>query len=354
MHIVLVGMNYRSAPVEIRERLAFRREQLADALATLRGRVGLHEAAILSTCNRIEIYAGVPTLDGTIDRLQQFLSAHSHLALDGLVPQLYCYTEPHSIRHLFSVTSGLDSMVLGEAEILYQVKHAYQWAKEHGATGKALNTLFQRALNTAKAVRSQTAIGHGATSVGSVAVELAEKIFGRLSQASVLLIGAGTLGELTLTRLVDRGVTRLHIMNRSPDRAAGLAAGYGATPQPFNELAASLQQVDIIITSTNAPSAIIARAEVAAAMRLRHQHPLCLIDLGVPRNIDPAVSRLENVYLFNIDDLQGLVAHSHEQRQQALGQSQAIIEEKVDRFLDWWREELSPCDPSSLGPVAAP
>ena len=339
MHIVLVGLNHRSAPIELRERFAFRRDQLPGTLARLRNHVGLQEAAILSTCNRVEIYAAVPELNGTVARLHRFLSEHGGIELPGLAPRLYSYTEPQSIHHLFAVTSGLDSMVLGEGEILHQVKRAYEWARDAGATGKLFNALFQRALNAAKSVRSQTAIGRGCTSIGAVSVELSGKIFGSLSGAAVLLIGAGKIGELTLKRLTERGVRRIRIMNRSLPRAEDLAAKYQARPVGLSDLAAQLRDADIIITSTSAPSVLLAREEVAAAMRERHQRPMCIVDLGVPRNVEPAVATLENVYLFDVDDLQGLVNHSHQERLQALGESQAIIDRKVDRFLSWWQSE---------------
>lgn len=354
MHILLVGLNHRSAPVELRERLAFNRAQLPQLLARLRQDVGLEEAAILSTCNRVEIYGGVRELNGTLDRLHRFLSEHGQLEPDRLAGRLYSYTEPQSIQHLFAVASGLDSMVLGESEILHQVKHAYEWAKDSGATGKVFNVLFQRALNTAKAVRSQTGIALGSTSIGSVAVELAEKIFGDLSPATVLLIGAGKIGEQTIRRLSDRGVKALRILNRSPERAVSLAEAYHALPILFDQLAEQLLQADIVISSTSAASWLLDRAAVGEAMRHRRQRPLCLVDLGVPRNIDPAVGGLENVYLFNIDDLQGLVEHYHQERRQALEHSQAIVDRKVERFLSWWQAEAVTCVPSCSGPAAAP
>lgn len=338
-HILVVGLNHRSAPVEFRERLAFRREQLADAFARLRTEVGLREAAILSTCNRVEIYGSVPELGGTVDRLHRFLSEHGGVELHGLSAKLYTYTEPQSVQHLFAVASGVDSMVLGEGEILHQVKHAYEWAKDHGATGKVLHVLFQRALNAAKAVRSQTAIGRGHTSVGSVAIELAEKIFGGFSRATVLLIGAGEIGALTLKRLAARGVGEVRIMNRSSERAVRLAGEHGVDLLPLERLATQLEQVDIVISATSASGYLLQRPQVAAAMHARHQRPLCLVDLGVPRNVDPAVGTLENVYRFDVDDLQGLVNHSHQERQAALGESQGILERKADRFLEWWRLE---------------
>ncbi len=346
MHIVVVGVNHRSAPVEVRERLAFRQEDLPRAFSALREQAGLEEAAILSTCNRVEIYAGVPELDGAKDRLQRFLSEYSGLGADHLGQQLYHLTEPGSIRHLFSVASGLDSMVLGEAEILSQVKHAYEWAKGSGATGKVFNVLFQRALNTAKAVRTQTGISRGATSIGSVAIELAGKIFGDLSKATVLLVGAGKVGELTLGRLKDRGVREARIINRSIERAARLAADYQASAMGFDALPRQLVDADIVITSTSAPGYIMTRSDIAEAMRMRHQRPLCLVDLGVPRNIEPSAGGFDNVYVFNIDDLQGLVEHSHQERAQAITASQAIIDRKVELFLSWRREEAAPCVPS--------
>ena len=351
MHIVLVGLNHRSAPVELRERLAFPKDRLPEAVARPREH-GLQETGILSTCNRVEIYAGVPELDGHIARLQQFLSDHGGVELARLSPSLYSYTQPQSIHHLFSVASGLDSMVLGEGEILHQVKHAYEWAKAHGATGKVLNVLFQRALNTAKTVRTQTGIGRGCRSVGSVSVELSEKIFGQLSGASVLLIGAGKIGEMTLKRLSDRGARQVRVANRSLDRAAALASGYQAVPVPLEELKAQLLEADIVISSTSAPSYLLSRADIAATMHQRRQRPLCLVDLGVPRNIEPSAGELENVYLFDVDDLQGLVEHSHQERQQAVAHSQVIIDQKVEGFLSWWREEVVSCAPSSSGPAA--
>lgn len=355
MHIVLVGLNHKSAPIELRERLAIPQEALPRVLGRLREEVGLREAAVLSTCNRVEIYGRAPELDGTMRRLQQFLSAYANVEQpETLTSCLYSWAEPHSIRHLFAVTSGLDSMVLGESEILQQVKRAYESAKDHGATGKTLNALFQRALNTAKEVRTHTGIGRGCTSVGTVSVELAEKIFGHLSGAAVLLIGAGKIGELTLEHVATRGVRSIRMMNRSFERAAHLAETYHAAAVPLESLDAELRDADIVISSTSAPAYLLTRLEVAAAMRQRHQRPLCLVDLGVPRNIDPAAGALENVYLFDIDDLQGLVHHSLSEREQAMTASQAIIDRKVDRFLSWWHEEVTGCVPSSLGPAAAP
>ena len=354
MHLLLVGLNHRSAPIELRERLAFRREQLPQTFSTLQ-QIGLREAAVLSTCNRVEIYGVVPELDGTVDRLHEFLCAHSGLSAHALTDRLYSYVDGQSVRHLFSVASGLDSMVLGEAEILSQVKQAYELARACGVTGKALNALFQRALNTAKAVRTETAIGRGCTSVGAASVELAGKIFQRLTDTTVLLIGAGKVGGLTLKRLTERGVREIRIMNRSADRADALASEHGARTVRFEELPAQLQQADIVISSTSAPSYLVTAAEVESALRARRQAALCLIDLGVPRNIDPAVGSLENAYLFDVDSLQALVARDNEKRQHAVVQGRQIISRKAELFLSWWQEEIIACAlPSALAHAEVP
>lgn len=341
MYIIVVGVNHRSAPIEIRERLAFSREALPEVFEQLHGVVGLPEVTVLSTCNRVEIYAVVPELNGTIERLHGFLGRYGQMDPTLLAPCLYDYTQPQSVEHLFAVSSGLDSMVLGEHEILCQVKHAYEWAREAGATGKVLNALFQRAMNTAKAVRTQTAIGEGHVSIGSVAVDLAEKIFGRMSAQVVLLVGAGANGELALRRLVDRGAQQVRVLNRSLERAQALARIYGGIPLQMKALDEELRRADILISSVGGGGRLLDRSHVAWAMQQRCQRPLCLIDLGVPRNLDPEVATMENVYLFNIDDLQDLVARIRHQRQAAVAESRRILDEKVQWFLRWLREECA-------------
>lgn len=353
MHLVVIGLNHQSAPLDVRERLAFSSEQVPAALSRLREELGLQEAAILSTCNRVEIYGTLSSQDGALVRLQEFLSRHGGLPSGELTPRLYSAWDSHSVRHLFRVASGLDSMVLGEAEILQQVKAAYETARLQGAVGKTFNSLFQRALNTAKAVRSQTALGRGGRSVGSVAVELAHKIFGHLAGTTVLLIGAGKIGELTLRRLADRGVQRVRVMNRSLERAAALAAQYTASAVPLEHLAMELLDADIVVTSTSAPGHLLTSAEMAQTMRARHQRPLCVVDLGVPRNVEPSVGTLENVYLFDVDDLKGLLDHHHRERQAAAASADVIVDQKVAQFVSWWETEVQRCEPSSSALAAA-
>jgi glutamyl-tRNA reductase len=339
MHIFVIGVNHQSAPVALRERLAFRSEDLPAVFSQLRQEAGVQESAILSTCNRVEIYARVPDTHQTPEQLQMFLSRRACIDAALLGASVYRYAEPHSVQHLFSVASGLDSMVLGEGEILGQVKHAYACAKTHGGTGRVLNALFQKAINAAKAVRTQTGIGRGHASVGTVAVDLAEKIFGTLRSQLVLLAGAGEIGELTLKHLLSRGVSQVRVINRTAGRARDLAAAYGALAANWETMSQQLVEADIVIASTASAQPVLGLAAVAAAMRSRHQRPLCLVDLGVPRNIEPSAGELENVYLFNIDDLKGLVAQSVRRRQAAVNQSRAIIDRKVEHFLSWWRSD---------------
>ncbi len=300
MHILVVGLNHRSAPVELRERLAFQSERIPAAFATLRNEVGVGETVILSTCNRVEIYAAVEEPGCAIDGLHRFLSAHGAVAPSKLSGRLYTYTEPHSIHHLFAVASGLDSMVLGEGEILQQVKLAYERARACGATGKLFNALFQRALNTAKAVRTQTAIGQGSLSIGTVAVQLAEHVVPQLADASVMLLGAGKIGEVTLQHLTRRGVRHVRVMTRSFDHAVRLAAPYDASALPWQPLAPHLADIDILISATSAPGLVLSRSQAVGALHGRGERPLCLIDLGVPRNLDPDLGTLERVHLFDI------------------------------------------------------
>ena len=354
MHIVVVGLSHQSAPIALREKLAFRREDLPKVFARLRDDYAIKESAVLSTCNRVEIYARTSHPEQAGERLTDFLTEWSRVPHQELVPHLYRFPDPRSVQHLFAVASGLESMILGENEILGQVKHAYEWAKTDGATGKVFNVLFQKAINAAKDVRTQTAIGRGHASVGSVAVDLARKIFGRLHAHRVLLVGAGKIGELTLKHLVEERVAGVCILNRTAEKAERLAQASGATTRPLAELEASLIESDIVITSASVSGALLTAAQVGAVMRQRHQRPLCIVDLGVPRNVDAAVGRLENVYLFDVDDLQGLVKRSIQSRAAAVAESRAILERKTALFLAWWKEEASACDPWSSARVAVP
>ncbi len=347
MDILVVGVNYRTAPIELRERVAFRAEHLAQAYAELQQDTGLPEALILSTCNRVEVYAGAPASGDVASRLVSFLRSHGAFLEGEGQDSFYAYEEAQAVRHLFRVASGLDSMVLGEAEILHQVKQAYERAKGHGATGKVLNALFQKALNAGKAVRTHTAIGRGGMSVGTVAIELAQKIFGELRPYTVLLLGAGKVSEMTLKRLIARGASRVRIANRSAERADLLATRYGGERVALDALEDQLVEADIVIASCSVERPLLTGERIQRLMPRRHHRPLCLIDLGVPRNIESSVGQAENIYLFDIDDLQDLVAHHHGQRQQAAGEAQRIIDSKVRHFLAWRQQERGAFIPSA-------
>lgn len=337
MRIVTVGLNHRTAPVDIRERLAFPDGRLGEALRLLREQTPLMEGVILSTCNRVEIYGVVEAVDGTVGRITEFLGRYHAVPREAFAERLYVYEEPESIRHLFHVASGLDSMVVGESEILGQVKGAYAAAHRERATGKVLNALFQRSFQAAKHVRTDTAIGAGWTSIGSVAVELASRIFEDLPTKRAMIIGAGAMGEVTLQHLQHRGVRSTFVSSRHWDRAVAAAARVGGEAIRFGELAAHLPQVDIVISCTAAPRTVIHRAEVLAGMPERHGRPLFLIDLAVPRDIDPSVNELENVYLYDIDDLTKVADTTRADRARQAERATVMIQRRVEAFMQWFR-----------------
>ncbi|HOC56494.1 MAG TPA: glutamyl-tRNA reductase [Verrucomicrobiota bacterium] len=334
MPIVVIGLSHHSAPVAVRERFAFDEAGLPSALESLRGSGAADEAVILSTCNRVEIYAATPMEPSrAFAALREFLVA-SQDCHDQLAGELYALSEPQSVQHLFRVACGLDSMVLGETEVLGQLKRAYDLALQHGHTGARLNKAFQRAFNVAKRIRTETGIQRGSVSVGSVAVELAQKVFSRLSDRDVLVVGAGDTSEKTARALVSRGARSLAVANRSHDKALALAHELGGRAVPFGDWTGEFARVDIVITSTSAPHYILDRARLAPLLKARRNRPLLLIDLAVPRDIEPEVNFLENVYLYNIDDLQTIADDYLKQRQQEVARCEQIIREKAQAVLE--------------------
>ncbi len=329
MPIVVLGISHRTAPVEVRERFALAEAALPEILRQVRETAGADEAVILSTCNRVEIYTSTNG-DGRelLARLKSFLRDYKNQPAmeDGA---FYEMTEPQSIEHLFKVASGLDSMVLGETEILGQLKKAYDLALQHKHTGGRLNKAFQRAFNVAKQIRTETNIQRGATSVAAVAVELAEKIFDAIAERHVMVIGAGETGEKTARALLSRGARSVIVSNRSHERAVALAAELGGRAVHFEEWHKEFADVDIIISSTAAPHYVLDRQKLEPLMRLRENRPLLLVDIAVPRDIDPEVNFLENVYLYNIDDLQSIAADYLKQRQGEIARCEQIIREKA-------------------------
>jgi glutamyl-tRNA reductase len=333
MSVVVIGLSHRSAPVELRERFAFADETIPGALKALRDNGIADEAVILSTCNRVEIYTATPQAPATaFAGLKKFLADH-HAFEGALETEVYTLAEPHSLQHLFKVASGLDSMVIGETEIFGQLKKAYDLAFQNQSTGAKLNKAFQRAFHVAKHIRTETNIQRGSVSVMSAAVELAEKIFSSLAEHEVLVIGAGETGEKTARALQSRGVKKIIVTNRSLERAQALAAELGAQTLPFENCTAGLECVDIVVSSTAAPHHILERMQLEPLLRRRKNRPLLLIDLAVPRDIDPAVNELENVYLYNVDDLQGIANDYLKLRHEEISRCEKIISEKVAALL---------------------
>ncbi len=346
MPFIVIGLSHHSSSVAVRERFAFAEDALPAALEKLRQETGAAEAVVLSTCNRVEIYAVTPAPEReAAARLRQFLMNYHHG--DGaLAEQIYAHGETGGVEHLFKVACGLDSMVLGETEILGQLKKAYDLALRHHHTGARLNRIFQKAFNVAKYIRSETNIQRGSISVGSVAVELAEKIFSSLGEHPVMIIGAGDTSEKTARALVSRGARSLIVSNRSHDRALALASELGGRAIRFEDWPAEFPRIDIVISSTAAPHFILTRATLEGFMKARKNRPLLLIDIAVPRDIDPQSALLENVYLYNIDDLQQIADDYLRQRKDEIARCEAVIRDKA--------RSLLPAAPISLLPGSHP
>ncbi|OGX37831.1 MAG: glutamyl-tRNA reductase [Omnitrophica WOR_2 bacterium RIFCSPHIGHO2_02_FULL_52_10] len=301
---------------------------------------GLKECAVLSTCNRTEIYGACPYLNGQPTDMKRILSQMCEVSFSSVEPHWYVRSFPDCVSHLFRVASGLDSMVVGENEILGQVKEAYEMARLEGATGKILNRLFEKAIHAAKEVRARTGIGRGKASIGSCAVEAAVKIFGgAFSEKTVMIIGAGKMGELTARYFFEKGAHSIFVANRSFERAEELADSFGGEAVRFEALPRMLEQADIVITSTRSPHRMIEKGDIAPIMRRRKNRPLFFIDISVPRNINASVSELENVYLYNIDDFNEGLQTGHRERADCVEACEAILSEKADRFCRWFKKE---------------
>jgi glutamyl-tRNA reductase len=336
MEIVLVGLNHRTAPVEVRERVSFTAEQARRASEELRARGILEETLVLSTCNRSEVY-GVPPESSheCAPGLSSFLSEFHAVRPEVLGVSLYHHYDREAVGHLFRVAAGLDSMMLGEAEILGQVREAYRFAHEHGATGPVLNRLFQGALEVGKRVRTETELGTRPMSVASAGVKLAERIFGKLSERSALVLGAGTISEQVVSQLRDRGIKHLYVMNRSRDRADELVKQHGGEVVGWGEWETSLQLPDVIVSSVATEEPVLRREMIERAMAARGNRALFLMDLGMPRNIDGSVSKLYNVYVYTMDDLSEIVQQNRSARQNEIPRAESIVEDHVGKFLSW-------------------
>jgi glutamyl-tRNA reductase len=336
MEIVLVGLNHRTATVEMRERVAFNPQQARRAADELRSQGILEETLVLSTCNRSELY-GVPpeTAPDSARAMESFLASFHQLSPAELNGCLYRHRDSEAVRHLFRVAAGLDSMLLGEAEILGQVREAYRIALEHGATGPVLNRMFQGALEVGKRVRAETAIGTRPMSIALAGVKLAERIFGNLRGHKALIIGAGTMGEQVVGYIRDRGIARVLVANRSRERAEELAHRVRGEVVDWEGVPRALEVPDMIVSSVAGTDPVLTRPLVERAMAVRSNRALFIIDLGVPRNVESQVGGLYNVYLYNIDDLTEIVDHNKKAREEEIPRAEAIVEEHVAKFEAW-------------------
>lgn len=331
--VMLLGVNHKTAPVEIRERLAFTDDPGAPFRA-LKAIPGCDEFCFLSTCNRVEVIFTSSSGEETERKVRDFLFAGS-MTYDEAGQYVYLHRGEDAIRHLFRVGASLDSMVVGEPQILGQLKQAYKNASEQGCTGVILNRFLHKAFSVAKRVRTETSIGSSAVSISYAAVELARKIFGSLKNKRVMLAGAGEMAELAAQHLMNQGIAEVVVANRTFERAVNLARCFNGKAVAFNELVEQLEHVDILISSTGAPNVILTRDDVKPVMKARRNNPLFLIDIAVPRDLDPELNKLDNVYLYGIDDLNSVVDLNKAERDKEAMRAERIVEEETLKFLLW-------------------
>ncbi|MEQ9619671.1 MAG: glutamyl-tRNA reductase [Deltaproteobacteria bacterium] len=333
--IVVVGLSYKTAPVEIRERFSFTAEEFESALEALFSRDHVEECLILSTCNRVEIYAVSENADICVSNIKKFLSEFHSVPEDSFSPSLYFHLGHMAVRHFYKVASGIDSMVVGEPQILGQIKEAYKIASMKGTAGLILNRLCHSAFFVAKKVRTETGIGSRAVSISYVAVELAKRIFDDLSHRTVMLIGSGEMGELAARNLIKAGIGELIIASRSLDNASSLSEKLNAKPIRYEEILYSLKDVDIVIAATGSPDFIIKAHHVKEALKLRNNEPMFMIDIAVPRDIDPRVEELTDIYLYDIDDLKNVLDENMKNRRESAEKAQEIVSEVEKSFQAW-------------------
>lgn len=335
MHILVVGLNYQTAPVEIRERLTFDPSQLSQAMAALQEKKSILENVILSTCNRTEIYAVVDQLHTGRYYIKEFLADWFSIQQPEFSPYLFIYEQDGAMEHLFNVTCGLNSMVLGETQILGQVRSSFMLAQEQNTVGTVFNQLFKQALTLAKRAHSETEIGANAVSVSYAAVELAKKIFGSLHRKHVLILGAGKMGELAIQHLHANGASKVTVINRTFEKAQTLANRFSGEAKSLAELQCALIEADILISSTGAKDFVITKEMMTDVEKLRKGRPLFMVDIAVPRDLDPALSELESVFLYDIDDLEGIVEANLQERKKAAAEIMLMIEQEIVDFKQW-------------------
>lgn len=335
MHILVVGLNYKTAPVEIREKVSFNPNELDQALKALRERKSILECTIVSTCNRTEVYAVVDQIHTGRYYMKSFLAEWFSVDKNDLNPFLFIREEEIAVEHLFRVAAGLDSMILGETQILGQVRDSFLLAQQEGTTGTIFNQLFKQAITLAKRSHSETEIGENAVSVSYAAVELAKKIFGGLDKKDILIVGAGKMGELTAKHLHSNGVASVHVVNRTFEKASELAMRFQGTAHPMEQLTEVLAGTDIVITSTGSDSYVITKEMVQSILKKRKGRPLFMVDIAVPRDLDPALDELESVFLYDIDDLEGIVEANLAERKKEAEKIEIMIEGEIVAFQSW-------------------
>ncbi|PLT32372.1 glutamyl-tRNA reductase [Bacillus sp. V5-8f] len=335
MHILAVGLNYKTAPVEIREKLSFTEAELADAMKALKNKKSILENVIVSTCNRTEIYVVADQIHTSRYYIKEFLSEWFKIDKEEFSPYLFIYEGEGAIEHLFKVACGLDSMVLGETQILGQVRSSYMVAQEEGTIGTVFNHLFKQALTLSKKAHAETEINANAVSVSYAAVELAKKIFGTLNGKNTLILGAGKMGELAIQNLHSNGADNITVINRTYEKAIALAERFAGRAKRLQELSSALVDTDILITSTGAKDFVITEEMMANVNKLRKGRPIFMVDIAVPRDLDPELAKHENVFLYDIDDLEGIVQANIQERENAAEKISIMIESEIVEFNRW-------------------
>jgi len=335
MNILVIGLNHKTAPIAVREKLAFDGPKLLEALSKLKDYPHIKEHIILSTCNRVEIYAAVDDLDSGVESINNFISEFHGISKDLLNESLYMYKEIDTVRHIYRVGSSLDSMVVGEPQILGQLKDAFDAALKNKTTGVFLNKLMRKSVSVAKRIRTETKIAAMAVSISFAAIELAKKIFEDISTKSFMLIGAGEMAEIAAKHLLNLGVKEVYVTNRTTERAEDLAQEFNGKVILFENFKLELRFSDIVICSTGAPDYILIKEEMHKIMKDRKQKPVFIIDISVPRNIDPLINELDNVYLYDVDNLQGVVDTNIQERAKEAEKAEKIVEEEIGSFTKW-------------------
>jgi glutamyl-tRNA reductase len=335
MNIIVVGLSHKTAPIDVREKITFPSDNIEEPLKKVKDLPACYESMILSTCNRVEIYAAVKDPDKASGSIKKFISEYKDLPLSKFTEHMYVYEGMDAIKHVFRVASSLDSMVVGEPQILGQIKDAYEYASNHNTAGLILNKLMHKAFSVAKKVRTETKIASSAVSISFAAVELGRKIFGDLEGKVAMVIGAGEMCELAAKHFMNNGVSKVWVTNRTYERAVNLAKEFNGEAVTFDEFYDHLHKIDIILSSTGAQHYVIEHSKIAQVIKARKNKPMFLIDIAVPRDIDPKINDIDNVYVYNIDDLESVVKSNMKERRKEAVKAENIVVHEIGKFYDW-------------------